>query len=46
MQAHFDPPAWLEVLGWVSLAPAGAPAIIADIGLRGARQRMWIMHVV
>lgn len=48
MQPHFHPPAWLEALGWVSLALAGASAlaITADMTLRGARQRMWIMHVV
>ncbi|MFD5163242.1 DUF4396 domain-containing protein [Streptomyces hawaiiensis] len=48
MQQHFSPPAWLEALGWASLvlAAASALAITADMARRGARQRMWIMHVV
>ena len=42
MQPYHRPPAWLEVLGWASLAAAGASAlaIAADMTLRGYRQRM------
>ncbi|MCX4452297.1 hypothetical protein OOK58_09220 [Streptomyces sp. NBC_01728] len=36
------------MLGWASLTLAAASAlvIVADMTLRGYRQRMWIMHLV
>ncbi|HET7610675.1 MAG TPA: DUF4396 domain-containing protein [Rhodanobacteraceae bacterium] len=45
---HADPPAWLAALAWVSLGVAFlcAALILADIYLRGHRQKMGIMEVV
>lgn len=42
------PPHWLTGLAWVSLGIAflGALLILADIYLRGFRQKMWIMEAV
>jgi Domain of unknown function (DUF4396) len=42
------PPTWLTVVAWISIAGSLACAvlIVADIGLRGNWQRMWIMNVV
>lgn len=45
---HTQPPVWLEIVGWVSLALAGISAlwIVADIYLGGRRQSMRVMEVV
>jgi hypothetical protein len=42
------PPAWLTTLAWISLAAsfATALAILADVYVRGHRQKMWIMEPV
>ncbi|MFG3165098.1 DUF4396 domain-containing protein [Streptomyces sp. NPDC048232] len=48
MERHVQPTDWIEALGWFSLAVAFASAllILADIVLRGHRQKMWIMNLV
>jgi hypothetical protein len=42
------PSSWLTAIAWVALALAGvtAAAIAYDVGVRGYRQKMWIMDVV
>lgn len=48
MERYVQPADWIEELGWFSLAVAFASAllILADIVLRGHRQKMWIMNLV
>ncbi|AMW14570.1 hypothetical protein A4E84_36910 [Streptomyces qaidamensis] len=48
MEHHAQPAAWVEALGWTSLAVAfaGALFITVDIFGRGYRQKMWIMNLV
>lgn len=48
MEPHSHPAAWIEIIGWISLAVAFASAlvILVDIFGRGYRQRMAIMDWV
>jgi hypothetical protein len=48
VEQHSHPQAWIEAVGWFSLAIAFASALVicADIFLRGHRQKMAIMDVV
>ena len=48
MELHAYPVAWIEAIGWLSLALgfASALAITADIAVAGYRQKMPIMKVV
>lgn len=48
MESHLRPAAWIEAVGWLSLALAfaGALIILVDIYGRGHRQHMAIMNLV
>ncbi|MGE5285893.1 MAG: hypothetical protein ACM3ML_01565 [Micromonosporaceae bacterium] len=48
MEPHASPAAWIEGIGWFSLAIAfaSALAITADIAVAGYRQKMPIMNLV
>ncbi|MGI5149342.1 DUF4396 domain-containing protein [Plantactinospora sp. CA-294935] len=45
---RFQPPGWVEGIGWLSLAVgfASALVILIDIFFLGYRQKMWIMNLV
>ena len=48
MEPHSNPQRWIEAIGWFSLAIAFASAlvILADVFVRGNRQKMAIMNAV
>lgn len=48
MESHSQPAAWIEIIGWISLAVAFASAlvILVDVFGRGYRQKMAIMDWV
>ncbi len=48
MEPHSHPAGWIEAIGWFSLAAAfaSALAILADIFVRGYRQKVAIMNLV